>query len=953
MTIGISVNGTRVVVPGVYTTFNVDDSLANVTPGPRNVVIIGEAAKGIPGALADIRGIYFNDYNSLKDYYGSGAVVDAARMLFSQQASPAFAGAVGRVYVYKTNNSGLAGSTVAQGSATYGRINAAEYGVDGNLIRKQVKDGTTEVKPTFSAYWVPVNASSDFKVRVSGGAELSVSAAAQVTPASVVSAVAGLSGTAASGGAYKEIISAAQVTALDKIALAVSGHRITLTCSLDLGGPSTFQGADIASVTAGQILYIPAASALKGALDENVGAYAIVSASASQIVADKISSVVAGVESAPVAPVVVADVVLAGGQSAMATAEAMVFGEMSVAVDSATDIGTGASLEVYMASGARGIAQRLWSPSLQTNAVSAAVAVAASVNVAVAASVGSFGISGGSWASVPAIGSTLWVLPSSVLAGPSKENVGVWIVTAAGSTLITARKVIDGGLTVSTVALASQEDPFKVQAPLASTSQAAKAHVSSAERQVWLDCVRQSDGLSFPADKVGGRVILEIAYTGSAAATLSISSNGILTTSCTNPAHNISVNLAQYSTMSDLVALLNTKANYYARVPSVAFNALNPKSVLDQVQSIGICGGVAGIPAYNGRIKADYYDFKNFLDANFKLVAFQASATLQFKAGLPDADALPSFLSGGALGATNDASILAGFDAALKVSAVQVAPLFSRDAAQDIEDGLTDTSSTYTVDSVLSAAKSHALTASNDINRKERFSLASCHCSFEDAKIKAQSLSSERVQMAFQMVRATGSDGNVKWFQPWMLACAFAAGRAQANLGIPLLRKSFAVTDVKHLGAESVYSDSLVVDFDPDTKDVDDAIVAGLLVVKNVAGFGVRMESPDLTTRSRDNDPKGWVYERASVLFTCDQVKDSCRTVLENYIGSRTSDVSASVIKSALDNTLRSFVSAGALLSYAIDSVTSTGNGYNAKISIYATEAIEFVTLDVLAKRSV
>jgi hypothetical protein len=405
--------------------------------------------------------------------------------------------------------------------------------------------------------------------------------------------------------------------------------------------------------------------------------------------------------------------------------------------------------------------------------------------------------------------------------------------------------------------------------------------------------------------------------------------------------------------MSDLVAFLNTKTNYFARVPSVSLNALNPKAVLDQVQSVGICGGVALVPAYNARLKADYYDFKSFMDNNFKLVAFSASATLQFKAGLPDADALPTFLSGGSVGATNDASILAGFDAAMKVSAVQVVPLFSRDAAADIEDGLTDPSSTYTVDSVLSAAKSHALTASNDINRKERFALVSAHCTFEDAKIKAQSLSSERVQMAFQMVRATGSDGNVKWYQPWMLACAVAAGRAQANLGVAMLRKSFSVIDVKHLGAESVYSDSLVVDFDPDTKDVDDAITAGLLVVKNVAGFGVRMESPDLTTRSRDNDSKSWVYERSSVLFVCDQVKDSCRSVLENYIGSRTTDVSPSVVKSALDNTLRSFVTAGALLSYTIDSVQSTGNGYAAKISIFPTEAVEFVTLDVLAKRSV
>jgi hypothetical protein len=943
MTIGITVNGTRVVVPGVYTTFNVDDSLTNITPGPRNVVIIGEGAKGIPGALADIRGIYFTDYNTLKDYYGSGTLVDAARMLFTQQASPAFAGAIGRVYVHKTNNSGLAGAPVVQGSSTYGRINAAEYGVDGNLIRKQIVDATTEVKPTFTAYWSPVASASNFKARVSGGAELSITAGSEITPAALVTAIGSLSGLAASGGVLKEIISVAQVTAGDKIALAVAGHRITLSITTDLGDPSSFQGSAIASVSAGELVYIPAGSVLEGA-GANVGSYVVVSASSSQIVADKLDTL---------APVAVTAETITGDQALMASAEVVVFDAMTVAVDADTEIGTGATLELYATGGARSLAQRLWAPALQSNPVSATVAVSASVAVAVSSSVGTFSISGGNWASVPAVGATIWVLPSSVLAGASKENVGAWVVTAAGSTVITARKVIDGGASVSSVALAGQEDPFRVQGALVSTVHAAKAHISSAERQVTLDAVRQSDGQSFPADKIGGRIVLEVSYTGSASASLSISSTGVLTTSCADPLHNLAINLAQFNTMGDLVAYINTKANYAAKVPSVSLNALNPKAVLDQVQSVGVCGGVAGVAGYNGRIKADYYDFKSFMDNNFKLIAFAASGALQFKAGLPSADALPEFLSGGSLGATNDAAILTGFDAAMKVSAVQVVPLFSRDASADIEDNLTDPLSTYTIDSVLSAAKSHALTASNDINRKERFAVVSAHCSFEDAKIKAQSLSSERVQMAFQMVRATGADGNVKWFQPWMLACCVAAGRTQANLGVSMLRKSFSVADVKHIGPESVYSDVLVVDFDPDTKEVDEAIEAGLLVVKNVAGFGVRMESPDLTTRSRDNDSKSWVFERVNVEFTCDSVKASCRTVLENYIGSRTSDVSASVIKSALDGTLRSFVTSGALLGYEINSVVSNGNGYTAKIAILPSECVEFIQLDVLAKRSV
>jgi hypothetical protein len=521
---------------------------------------------------------------------------------------------------------------------------------------------------------------------------------------------------------------------------------------------------------------------------------------------------------------------------------------------------------------------------------------------------------------------------------------------SAGSTSIVARKVAGNGVSVASVALAGAEDPFVIQSAFASTSIASHLHVSNAEAQVFVEASRQSDGKSFPTTLVGGRVVFMVAYTGSATATMTVS-NGILTTACANSADNLRINLGQFATLADLVAFINTKTGYFAKSASLSYNALSPNLVLDEVQAVGIAGGVAGVPAYNGRIKTDYYSFTKFLNDNEGLITFEESAALANKRGLPSVMASAIFLSGGTIGSTNDAAIADGFDAALKVNAVNVIPLFSRDASKDIEDNLTNEASTYTIDAILQGAKAHALTASNALNRKERFAATSFHGSFADTKLRAAALSSERCQMAFQMVRTVAADGSVKWFLPWMMACALVAGRTQAALGIPLLRKSFTLTDVKHIGDVSIYSDTLVRDFDPDTKDLDEAIEAGLVVLKPVTGFGIRMESPDLSTRSRENDPKAWVYERVSVLFVCDQVISTARTVMDNFIGSRDSDVSPALLNSALNSTLNSFVLNGALRGFSIDTVKKEGTGYKLTVSVLPAEAIEYIVLDVVATR--
>jgi hypothetical protein len=306
------------------------------------------------------------------------------------------------------------------------------------------------------------------------------------------------------------------------------------------------------------------------------------------------------------------------------------------------------------------------------------------------------------------------------------------------------------------------------------------------------------------------------------------------------------------------------------------------------------------------------------------------------------------------VGETSQADIQAGFDAGLKVDTRIVVPLFSRDAAKDIEDGLTDEASSYSIDSVHASAKSHAATASGTEIRRERFCMVSHYGSFADSQLKAGALGYERLQMTFQLCRATGSDGLAQWFLPWMTACAVAAGRAQAVAATPMLRKSFGMLDVKHIGDTSLYDDSLLTDFDPEsTADLAAAITSGLLTFKLVSGAGVQLASPDLSTRSRQNDPQGWVYERVNVLFGLDEVRQTLRSVLDNLIGNRTTDVSTTDVRKLTSDTLGSFQTAGVLVKSAITDIQNLGNGYKVFCDLFPPEALEFIGVTHTAKRTV
>ena len=933
MAIAFEIGGARTVIPGVYDSFRVANSLPAPAPAGRSVYIIGEAEEGVPGEQLDVRLNFYTDFQAVRDFYKTGAIVDAARMLFSSQPSPVFSGAIQRLYVYKTNDSTRAERDL-NGPSGYGSLLAARFGEEGNLIKTQVVDAQTETLPTKTFAYLPSSAAQNLSVVVSGVVTTPVALAANELASDLqplLNAVTDL--TATGGDARTDTITGdITITALD--------DTLTLTTT------TTF-GADIA---VGDICYISAASGFAGGVSENTGSYMITAATTTAITMKQLNhdGVNAEAFDLTISPVLAA------------TLDLLINAPITITHTGTTAVGGSASLEILEDGAAKQGAASMFRYSDFNDLLASSTSTIANITTSVP-SAGSLrlDLDTGAWISTPKVGDLIFIGRDSLVAGATALNVGAMIVTAAGAQTLTAAH-LSAGMTTEAVAsqsLAGVNGTVEWAAGFVSTEIAAKRIDGAAERKVRMEASRESDGISLADNSIGGNVALEIGYfdVTATACKLTIDNKRILTITPTGGSLTpIVVNTRKYSSLQELVTFLNTRTGVSAKVSQPAYNSLST-AVLDMVTDVGCLDGQTEA-AYSGKIKKDYTDWVRYFTDNFGLIAFKAGG-LATLAGLPDAEAIAQFLDGADIGSTNSASIQAALDAGLKLEVRQVIPLFSRDANKDVLDGLTDAASTYSIDSIHAASKSHVSTASSKIFKKERFAMLSHYGSFADSQLKAQGLAFERCQMTFQLHNATDGEGVLRRFLPWIASCAIAAGRSQAILGTSMLRKPFLLSSAVHLGDVSLFSDSLIPDFDPEDRgQLTDAITAGLLVLNAVTGFGVRMESPDLTTRSRDNDPQAWVWERAAVLFTTDEVRQTVRTVLENFIGNRQSDTPTAVVRQAADDALgvfRTGTGNGSLIAGQITSFTRTGTQYNAEMQIRPVEAIEAVTVDVLATREI
>ena len=452
---------------------------------------------------------------------------------------------------------------------------------------------------------------------------------------------------------------------------------------------------------------------------------------------------------------------------------------------------------------------------------------------------------------------------------------------------------------------------------------------SGAESEIELSINRADIGLSETLE-AKGEVALEIGYEGTTA-TLTINSSNLLTTTVVGGAGaNLSIDLTQYATVTDLAAFISSQAGYTAAA-TTAGAQMNPRN-LDKVSAIGIATTGSGLRA--GRIKRS---FRNFSDA------VSTSSAVEFVA--TDSDGLPSpmasavFLSGGAKGATTSADIVDALSKLEGIATNFVVPLFSRDASEDIADGLTESSSTYTIDSVHAAAKSHVLRMSTPRLKRHRVAILSFKGSFADAQAKASSLASFRTYLCFQDVDQNDSQGVRVTFQPWY-AAAIAAGMQSAGFYRSFTNKLANVIS---------YRDPS--DFDSGSPgDVETALLSGLLTLQ-AATAGVKWVS-DQSTYGLDSN---FVYNSLQAVYAADvlalDLADSFQTA---FVGQSLADVDRATALAFLANKMQTYrqlrliaASDDAPLGYKNEDVTISGPIMEVKVEIKLATTIFFIPISI------
>jgi hypothetical protein len=440
-------------------------------------------------------------------------------------------------------------------------------------------------------------------------------------------------------------------------------------------------------------------------------------------------------------------------------------------------------------------------------------------------------------------------------------------------------------------------------------------------------------GQSEVSSAIGGVTALSIQALSGTSCTMSISATHLTTVPAgVGAPAALNLKLTDFSTIQDMADYINTITGYTAVVGTDQAN--NPPSILDRVTAVDIFTALYAI-------LRDAYDIQQF---------FASSGLVDFTPGVSGYVGLPAvlvktFLAGGARGATTNANVQGALDQLLKFRVNFIVPLFSRDASSDITDGLTDSLSSYTIDSVNAATKTHVKQASTVKGKKERQGFVSYKGTFSATKSKSLALNCDRLQMVFQNVDVLDSSGELFTAQPFMLAVIAAGMKAAAVVGLP---NTFKLVNVNGFSHPS---------FDPEV-DHDPAIDANLTFLEKAPGGGFRFVL-DNSTYGQVKD--AWVYARPSVVYAGDVAAYSIRLNTETFVGQRNSDVSRETVKNLLITVMDALRSSGIIVpdantagkgfkDMAIDIV---GSVIKVNVTLALVEGYEFVLNDILVQRAV
>lgn len=547
------------------------------------------------------------------------------------------------------------------------------------------------------------------------------------------------------------------------------------------------------------------------------------------------------------------------------------------------------------------------------------------------------------WAVTPSIGDTLIIPTGSVLAGGADENVGAYVVTAATATTVRATKLSDAGKSGAVIGTITNPADVSPAASIAATTDlsawapvvisvdagnpvdglgksleiaqltggtdllartayvlgtttpvtwvskttAPKLLVSASEYRANLQVNRQLDNAS--EDLIaGGEIALKIGYTGTTA-TVTVTDTTLSTSVTGGSGGNLSLALADFPTISDLATYINSQTGYTASVGTAVLGQI-PTSALDNVSAVGIC---TTFGEKNGRLKIDGYRFFNAVTQSGLVQLGDPAA--QIGSGVPRTTTGITYLSGGLKGASTSADFTAGIDALERVTGNFLIPLVSRDAASDIADGLTDSNSTYAIDTVNAYAKTHVLKMATLKKRKNRQAFLSKNDTFANAREAAANLASFRTSLCFQDFKKIDSSGNLTQFQSWMGA-TLAAGMQAAGFYRAIFNKGIDTSGV--LMRDGSFNDR-------DDTQVEDALTSGLLPAKRAATGGFTWIS-DQTTYGKDDN---FVFNSIQAVYVADVVALSLAQSMEGaFVGQSVADISASIALSFLEGKMADFL---------------------------------------------
>lgn len=452
--------------------------------------------------------------------------------------------------------------------------------------------------------------------------------------------------------------------------------------------------------------------------------------------------------------------------------------------------------------------------------------------------------------------------------------------------------------------------------------------VSAAEPAIELSVIRPDLSVNETMD-ASADVALSIGYAGTTG-TVTVTDSQLTTTVTGGSGSNLSLSFSDYSTIGDLANYINSQTGYKATALTGSAN-LSPSS-LDNVSGVGIASTTSVQP---GRIKKGAANFEKAMLQSSSLDAIVSSSA----AGLPDATASYVFLSGGAKGSTTSASIVNALTALEGIDVNFIVPLFSRDASADIADGMTESSSTYTIDAVHAAVKSHALKMSTTKLKKNRIAMLSYKGTFANAKAKSSSLATYRATLCMQDAKQVDSQGAVQIYQPWLLSCV-AAGMQSAGFYKGLVKKfANVISFVDPVGFDS-----------GKPGDVESALESGLLFLEK-ATAGNRWVS-DQSTYGLDTN---FVYNSLQATYLADVLAIDLSQSLETaYVGKSLADVDAGTVLSFLSSKMDVYkkskvisASEDAPAGYKNVKITINGPVLDVSVEVKLSTSIYFIPLSI------